>query len=184
LKKFVSESSEVIVKKTKELKKPKKIDAFYWIPMGVAAAAALSLSACTKAAPQAPKAVSEAAAKQLASDPTKAKEASVYYARLGELLMMPEGAMYADQMFQQALKLDPTNSKAHFYEAFLTPAMTFKGFLPLIDRLASKKDEVGLESTTSRTFFRPASSRLPSITTFSALLAKRSCLRSSRRLII
>jgi hypothetical protein len=144
LKKFVSESCEVVVKKAKELK---KIDSFYWIPMGVATAAFLSLTACTQSAPQAPKAVNEAAAKQLAADPAKAKEASAYYARLGELLMMPEGAQYADQMFQKALKLDPTNSKAHFYEAFLSPAMTFKGFLPMVERLAaSPQDQEGLEN--------------------------------------
>ena len=108
---------------------------YAWAPLLVGAATILSLSACTKEAPKpAPSAYSQAHAEQLIKE-GKALEAADHYARLGELLLMPEGAEYADQMFAKALEIDPKNGKANFYKAATEPAMVFKGFIPRIERL-------------------------------------------------
>jgi hypothetical protein len=76
----------------------------------------------------------------------KAQAAAVEYARLGELLLMPEGFQYADQMFAQALSADPSNAKANLYKSVTEPMMTFKGFIPKVERLITQENDMrGLE---------------------------------------
>jgi hypothetical protein len=53
--------------------------------------------------------------------------ASEELARIGEILLQTEGFVYADSMFNAALKVDLNNSKALFYSAITAPLMTFKG---------------------------------------------------------
>src|SRR4051812_10452147 len=61
------------------------------------------------------------------------KEAAAHYARLGELLLMPEGMEYADEMFAKALAIDPNNAKALIYKAGTEPLMTLRGYIPRVE---------------------------------------------------
>ncbi len=70
---------------------------------------------------------SEKVAKVLLTEGNNEKAAEEY-ARMGELLLLPEGLQYADKMFDKALSADPNNSRALFYSAVLKPVLKFKGF--------------------------------------------------------
>ena len=119
----------------------------FWLPvMSAVVASAITFSGCTKSSSnsQSPGA-SQAKADALAKD-GKHKESAVEYARIGELLMMPEGFQYADQMFAKALAEDPNNAKANIYKSITEPMMTAKGFIPKVERLiTSEDDQQGLE---------------------------------------
>jgi hypothetical protein len=124
-----------------------------------AAATASTMSGCTKSAPSPSEVVSQSQAAQLHQDAIKLRalgdtagatskdqQAADQYARLGELLLMPEGIEYADQMFAQAIAADPNNAKANFYKAQTEPLMTLRGYLPRIERLVvSEQDNKALE---------------------------------------
>src|SRR4051812_2289659 len=70
--------------------------------------------------------LAEANAK-LAQANAKLTESADKYARLGELLLVPEGLEYADEFFNKALEVDPSNGKANFYKVATGPAMKLKG---------------------------------------------------------
>lgn len=87
---------------------------------------------------------------QAKADDTKAdaqlKDAAEKFARMGELLLQPEGVEYADEMFSKALDADANNGKANFYKAVTEPSTLAKGFIPRVERLLiTEKDNEGLE---------------------------------------
>jgi hypothetical protein len=114
----------------------------FWLPVvSAAVAAALTMSGCTKSSSTSPNPVaSQEKAAQLAKD-GKHKESADEYARLGELLMMPEGFQYADKMFGLALIEDPNNAKANIYKSVTEPMMTAKGYIPKVERLITAEDD-------------------------------------------
>ena len=71
---------------------------------------------------------------------TKEKEAADHFARMGELLMVPEGIQYADEMFAKALELDPANGKALFYKSSTEPALAVQGMIPRVERIVTEED--------------------------------------------
>ncbi|HUP57098.1 MAG TPA: hypothetical protein VM598_06575, partial [Bdellovibrionota bacterium] len=66
-------------------------------------------------------------------------QAAEIYARIGELLMMPEGLQHADTMFDKALEADAGNAKANFYKAWTGPMMQAKGFVARFEPLAVRE---------------------------------------------
>jgi hypothetical protein len=126
--------------------------AIQWMPVMVAALTAVSLMSCTKhvSEPKIEKTVSEVqldkreaeiealrkSGKSAEAD-ALAREVSDEWARMGELLMMPEGVVHADRMLDRALKLNSGNSKANFYKAQTGIAMVFKGYFSLAEGLFS-----------------------------------------------
>lgn len=66
-------------------------------------------------------------------------EKSEHLTSLAEKLVNPQGYMFANEIIQEALILDPNNKKAQFYLALLRPQMTFKGFLKDIEPLIEKE---------------------------------------------
>ncbi len=84
---------------------------------------AMSLSACGG---NVTKTIGTQEAAQLAAR-GQVKEAADEYARIGEILL-PTAPQYADEMFDRALQIDPTHSKANFYGAISRVLMSGKGF--------------------------------------------------------
>jgi hypothetical protein len=129
---------------------------YVWlVPPAVAVMTTIALSSCTKSSPVKAHTLSESdiqlevsqARADIASGSVdkgnaELKAAAEKYARMGELLLMPDGFQYADEMFGKALELDPTNRKANLYKAITEPAMLGKGFIPRIERLLTKDSEV------------------------------------------
>jgi hypothetical protein len=116
----------------------------FWIPViSAVAAAALTFSGCTKSV-TAPQAVSEKDVAALTAA-GKTQQAAAEDARIGELLMMPEGFQYADQMFDKALALDPNNAKANIYKSVTEPMMALKGYIARVEPLMNRKDTRALE---------------------------------------
>lgn len=125
------------------------------IPPTVAVITTIAVTSCTKSAPKNNGTLSEAdiqmevtdgradiANGAVAKGQAKLQDAADKYARMGELLLMPEGFQYADEMFGKALELDPNNNKANFYKAVTEPAMLGKGFIPRIERLLTDENNL------------------------------------------
>lgn len=55
-----------------------------------------------------------------------------------ELMANPAAFMYADQLFDMALELDPSNKRAQMYKAINSPFMSLKGILARVKPLISK----------------------------------------------
>ncbi|MBI3554941.1 MAG: hypothetical protein HY074_01605, partial [Deltaproteobacteria bacterium] len=90
-------------------------------------------------------AASAAAAARLVAE-GHTNEAAAEYARIGELLLVPEGIQYADKMFDRALELDPNNGKANFYGAVTKPLMRMQGFISRFAQVAEPDDQKKLAS--------------------------------------
>lgn len=89
-------------------------------------------------------------------------------ARIGELLLMPEGMTYANQMFDQALAIDPKNNKANFYKAWTGPLMTLQGYIPMVQPLlVNQGDQDGLERIREHL----ATLNMPELQSFATTLA-------------
>ena len=84
--------------------------------------------------------VNEDIAKRLKAQ-GRINESAEMYARIGELLLLPEGFVYANSMFEKALRIDPNNPRANFYSAFLAPFVKFEGFLERF-KIVMKEDNV------------------------------------------
>jgi hypothetical protein len=125
------------------------------VPSVTAIVAVLVVSSCSKQKPQPSVVSTESQARDLSQQAQKAQasgdtaaatqlhqQASDKYARLGELLLMPEGLQYADQMFDLALQENPKSAKANLYKAETGIMMTGQGFLSRIERLVVKDKDV------------------------------------------
>lgn len=64
---------------------------------------------------------------------SKAKAESL--AQMAEILVSPTGFMFADAIFDKALRLDRTNQRAQFYKAMLGPFMVLEGILKRVEPL-------------------------------------------------
>src|SRR4029079_15406870 len=102
-------------------------------------AAVSTFSGCGMKKDENAKTISQQDAEKLKAQGKNA-EAAEKYARLGEMLLVPEGLEYADDFFNQALALDPKNGKANFSKVSTGPAMTLKGFFPRVQRLVNNDD--------------------------------------------
>jgi hypothetical protein len=81
---------------------------------------------------------------------------------------MPEGMTYANQMFDQALAIDPKNNKANFYKAWTAPLMTLQGYLPMVQGLlVAQGDQDALERMRENI----ATLHMPELQTFTSTLA-------------
>lgn len=120
---------------------------------GISASLMMIVIACTKPAPSS-KVFTEAeanamaqkskdliAAGKTAEGQVVAKDAADYFARIGELLMIPEGIEYADRMFKRAINLVPNHSKANFYQSVTSIVLANRGFIPLYERLVTTEKE-------------------------------------------
>src|SRR4051812_2537184 len=84
-------------------------------------------SGCTGHVPAPkPETISESDAEKLAKA-GKVGEAAEVLARIGEILILPEGVEHASAEFDKALALDPKNAKANLYSSMLKPLLAFKG---------------------------------------------------------
>ncbi len=82
-----------------------------------------------------------------ASSLPKEKKAEAI-AEAGEQLIGTRSFVYANDVFETALKIDPTNRRAQFYHRSLAPSMALKGIAtrvrPLLDEKAKLEMEVNL----------------------------------------
>lgn len=69
------------------------------------------------------------------------QEAAERLALAGEQLFSPVSFMYADEIFDLVLKVDPNNERAQFYKAFLAPWMALKGSVNRVKPLVDRSDE-------------------------------------------
>ena len=73
------------------------------------------------------------------------QESAENLALAGEQLVSPISFMYADIVFDLALKADPNNKRAQFFKAFLKPMMNMKGILnrikPVVDTLSAEQQK-------------------------------------------
>jgi len=109
--------------------------------------------------------VSSVTAKQLVKE-GKTEEAAAQYARIGELLLLPEGFGYADEMFDKALALDPKNGKANFYSALTKPLLTAQGFIPRLEPIVGPDQAQALQRMRNEI----AKLSLPELTKFATQL--------------
>lgn len=148
-------NGEVNMKANLKLSKALKKHYGWLIPPTVAVITTIAVTSCTKSAPKNNGTLSESdiqmevtdgradiANGAVAKGQAKLQDAADKYARMGELLLMPEGFQYADEMFGKALELDPNNNKANFYKAVTEPAMLGKGFIPRIERLLTEENNL------------------------------------------
>ncbi len=124
--------------------------------------AATALSACGKS--QIETITSKDAEKLMLQG--KTHEAAGKYARIGELLLLPEGVQYADEMFDQALQADPSNGKANLYGALTKVMMVYRGFIPRFEPIATPSQLGDLERMRSEI----AELKLPELTQFATQL--------------
>ncbi len=107
---------------------------------GAAALTAITVVGCAPVKKkQVTEKVSEQHAAQLAAE-GKAAESAAEYARIGELLLLPEGIIYADKMFDKALEIDPKNGKANFYSAITKVMMAGQGYMTRYEPLMTPRD--------------------------------------------
>jgi len=79
-------------------------------------------------------------------------EAADHYARIGEILLVTEGFVYADEMFDSALEIDPNNAKALFYSAILKPLLTLKGVPRKLNGIVEGNSRKSLENFYNQLF--------------------------------
>jgi hypothetical protein len=127
----------------------------WMLPPAIAIVTSLSVFSCSKSETRKPVTYSESAIRlevaqaraDIANGNTEKgtadlRAAAEKYARMGELLLLPEGFEYADEMFGKALDADPNNQKANFYKAITEPALLAKGFIPRVERLFTTETEL------------------------------------------
>jgi hypothetical protein len=109
-------------------------------------ALALALSSCTGKAPSAPAETLSAQNAEKLARSGNLSGAADEFARIGELLLTPEAFIYADKMFDSALKLQPGHPKANFYSAFTKPLLTLQGILKRYEPMATVQELQGIKS--------------------------------------
>jgi len=77
----------------------------------------------------------------LADKTTSDKEKAEKLALAGEQLLSPNGFMYSETLFEQALELDSTNLRAGLYKNIISTAVLMKGALGRVKTLASRDPE-------------------------------------------
>jgi len=109
-----------------------------WFIVGLSPVLALSvvITSCSVGKKAKVENVNSAVADKLATQ-GRTTEAAEMYSRIGELLLIPEGIQYADEMFDKALAINPNDGKANFYSAITKPLMAAQGFItrmePIVD---------------------------------------------------
>jgi hypothetical protein len=66
------------------------------------------------------------------------QESAEKFSRIGEILLTTEGLLYADEMFDKALEINPNNNKANIYSALTKVLFKFKGFTKRAENFMSE----------------------------------------------